>query len=135
MIDRLTINYPDGAIGVNGTTEDMVLRLASYEDTGLDPKTIKDCTLIQDLIDSGITPAIISPLRHLLELAKAEAERRLLVLPCKIGTPIYWINFNMHDGYWIEPGLFSLGDFYAFGKSVFLTREEAEAALRKECEA
>lgn len=62
----------------------------------------------------------------------ADEDGRLLVLPCKIGTPIYWINFNLHDGYWIETGLFALGDFYAFGKSVFLTREEAEAALRKE---
>ena len=60
-----------------------------------------------------------------------EEQGRLVVLPCKVGTPIYWINFNQHDGYWIELGEFHLQDIGVFGKTVFLTREEAEEKLKE----
>ena len=34
---RLTINYPDGTIQGTGTLDEILLRLAAYEDTGLEP--------------------------------------------------------------------------------------------------
>jgi hypothetical protein len=40
-------------------------RLAAYEDSGLSPEQVR-------------------------ELAKAEAEGRLVVLPCKVGDTVYW---------------------------------------------
>lgn len=74
---------------------------------------------------------LMEALDHASELMKAEAQGRLVVLPCKVGTPIYWINFNQHDGYWIELGEFHLQDIGVFGKTVFLTCEAAEAKLKE----
>ena len=81
------------------------------------------------------------------ELAKAEAEGRLIVLPCKVGDTVYVIN-NRHIEH-CKVARFVISsygcgtrgeDLYQhivfelsqLGKTVFLTREEAEAALRKE---
>ena len=83
----------------------------------------------------------------MIDIANAEAEGRLVVLPCKIGDTVYWIRgkailevyiqwFETNAYGWCACGqyppmapTFEFGDF---GKTVFLTREEAEAALRKE---
>lgn len=89
----------------------------------------------------------------------AEEEGRLLVLPCKLDDPLYITepriyNYVMHDGVqkgvckaykmderygWVvyvdleegEPHTLYFYKFSDFGKTVFLTREEAEAALEK----
>lgn len=102
-------------------------RLRDYEDTGLEPEEVVQQSVKLKLID--FNQRIKSD--RLAEIAKAEYEGRLLVLPCNLGTPIYWINCNPHDGAWIEESTFALCDIYAFGKTVFLTREEAEAALKE----
>lgn len=131
-------------------------RLAAYEDSGLEPEAIKNWMLTQDLIDSGITPAIIgTPLKHLFGLAKAESEGRMIVLPCKVGDTVYR---HIYDEYGIAP--IDKGTVYAvsineqtnwfsvryksglrydhtwedLGKTVFRTYEEAEAALKQEVE-
>lgn len=95
-------------------------------------------------------------LDHLRDLLRAEKDGRLVALPCKVGDTVYGIKpFKKADGCLIyeikhgavlafkvlENGVFcmvsaeeqfgypvawSLEDF---GKTVFLTREEAEAAL------
>lgn len=52
----------------------------------------------------------------------AEQEGRLVVLPCKVGDTVYAINHGK-----IDEATF-IGD--AFGKTIFLTRKEAEAALK-----
>ena len=110
-------------------------RLAAYEDTGLEPEDIKElCTdevaevarTFRRMIQSG-------EIAHLQELLNAEQEGRLVVLPCKAGDLVY-----QHDGTriyaskvmrWVcETGSFAF-DERAIGKTVFLTREEAERAL------
>lgn len=125
-------------------------RLAAYEDTGLEPDTIKNWMLTQDLIDSGITPAIIgTPLKHLFELSKAEAEGHLVVLPCKVGDTVFYA-FENEDVFcgkvyaistcdgtnWFsvryDSGLRYDHTWDEIGKTVFLTREEAEAKLKEE---
>lgn len=59
----------------------------------------------------------------------------VIVLPCKIGTRIYRIvpNFSVSypdpTEYKVIWDTFKLIDKYAFGKTVFLTREEAERSL------
>jgi hypothetical protein len=98
-------------------------RLAAYEDTGLTPEETED-------------------------IAKAKADGRLVVLPCKIGTKVYFISqdcemcrslqkdepclFGDCPYRGITETIFTYGAIGQFGKTVFLTREEAEAALRKE---
>lgn len=37
---RLTKIYPSGAWGITGELDDAILRLAAYEDTGLEPEEI-----------------------------------------------------------------------------------------------
>lgn len=74
------------------------------------------------------------------EWCEANAEGRLLILPCKVGDTVWKIVRHRVDvsGYrmewewetYIEAVKFSIGMFEAIGKTVFLTRAEAEAALR-----
>lgn len=75
------------------------------------------------------------------EWCEANAEGRLLILPCKVGDIVWKIVRHRVDvsGYrmeweWetcIEAVKFSIGMFEAIGKTIFLTREEAEVALKE----
>lgn len=111
-------------------------RLKAYEDTGLTPEEIKE--LLHDTT---------GPLHKKLGAwIDAEAEGRLVVLPCKIGVTLYvpeiWQNiispFDVYVcGIYDDEILY--GDEFDcwykagdIGKTVFLTREEAEAALKGE---
>ena len=125
-MERLTYRDKDGFPMMKkrgGFKQGGVERLAAYEDTGL-------------------TPEEIAAMQHTLSeyhkvadpLLRAQADGRLVVLPCKVGDTVYRI-FNppsrepvisahtlMSVDYivrWIDK----------FGKTVFLTREEAENAL------
>ena len=118
-------------------------RLAAYEDTGLEPEEIYE---VRFLIAAQRDHQKLSRLR---ELVQAEQDGRLVALPCKVGDVIRFvsedkqgytryevISFNVDQGETFivascKPGsarLFSVNDI---GKTVFLTREEAEAALAK----
>lgn len=93
----------------------------------------------------------------LRELAQADDEGRCVVLPCMIGDTVYVLNHHLGRVFENEVAGFSVGypsdnrnnvstvyvgeygsktfrrwKFQRFGKTVFLTREEAEAALREE---
>lgn len=74
------------------------------------------------------------PLERAKELAQAEKDGRLVVLPVKEGTKIYRVRLNFDGDYYeiIEKD-FDLARFRPedFGRIVFKTREEAEAALKK----
>ena len=70
---------------------------------------------------------------HLRELAEADRDGRLMVLPCRVGDTVYRLQYVEQT-----PGRFVVGvveiEFALiwldeFGKTVFLTREEAEKAL------
>ena len=79
------------------------------------------------------------------EIIKAKADGRLVVLPCKVGTRVWVIGQDCdlcHDMYTEEPCLFGDCEYRKviesvflpgmtdeFGKTVFLTREEAEKAM------
>ena len=106
-----------------------------------------------------ITTAFGLPLDRLRELAQADREGRCVVLPCKIGDTIYQVDYMTH-GEALRAGVPEKNDprskrkfgrrkaeylplmvrekkmvkslYSEFGKSVFLTRAEAEAALRRE---
>ena len=104
-------------------------RLAAYEDTGMEPEVCANYKIFEDeAISKGVT------FNRIVELMKADSEGRLVVLPCKEGTTVYYVyktkdgtryvnsaDFNTYNLDWFNRG---------FGKTVFLSREEAEAALR-----
>lgn len=81
---------------------------------------------------------------HLRELAEADKEGRVVVLPCKVGDVLYAAETDpiiplhvMAVAIYLEVEGEAYGDYERIsniGKTVFLTREEAELALKKEKE-
>ena len=120
-------------------------RLKAYEDSGLSPEDAANLHAILRLGD-GMT------LMRLRELAVEDQERRVVVLPCKVGD-ILWITGSIRRLYSAKVRTFFIGNpsgvrgrdndagtqmirttecdvpMRDFGKTVFLTREEAEKAL------
>lgn len=124
MFERLTRIDAGGIItgakrskGEYVCTQEMLERLYEYENSGLSPEEVQ-------------------------ELAKAKAEGRLVVLPCKPGDTIYmpfcgraidyiidrW-EIRQDDTYAISRGGGRLCKADAIGKTVFLSPEEAEKAI------
>ena len=71
---------------------------------------------------------------RLRELAEADKDGRVVVLPCKVGDTVWRIKRTFEEypdksKPYIEPDAFLLQDVFNIGKTVFLTREEAEKAL------
>ena len=68
----------------------------------------------------------------LAEYETAEEEGRLVMLPCKVGARVYEIYQFCGDGAWeIEEHKIKLEDLDKIGETVFLTRDEAEKALKE----
>ena len=135
--------------------KDIFDRLAAYEDTGLEPETIEEIykewsyylnfvgkrNTIEDAVDDIYDEGKVDYDR-LHELAQADREGRCVVLPCKIGDTVYSIRhervpdddyrMSFHTEMRIVSQKFGLIHADCIGKSVFLTREAAEAALRGE---
>lgn len=93
--------------GENGCTDCPIAkafdRLAAYEETGLEPE----------------------------ELAQAKKKGRLVVLPCEIGSPVYSHARKLDGADYVRETEFWWSDIPQMGKTVFLTREAAEAALEE----
>ena len=141
---RMTSACADGACSQRKVWE----RLKAYENTGLEPEEISSAfneAAITKLMARylGTTP------ERLVELVQADKEDLALVLPCKVGDTLHDIYEAKSNGegdilelkvleihididnrkrpwFLINGYLFSFEDF---GKTVFLTREEAERAL------
>lgn len=116
-------------------------RLKAYEDTGLTPELVRETAELATWVhDNGI--------EKIKEWIKADKDGRLVVPPCKVGDVVYgfhegktilpmvakWIEMNT-DGWYIAvqyvpmaPRFYRFSDF---GKTVFLTREEAKTLRRK----
>lgn len=130
-------------------------RLTAYEDTGLEPEEVERSKLE---IEAGCVKAIARTygidINRLRKLAEADRAGRLVVLPCKVGDTVYMIEriFDIDNGVcdeicarkvigyggnnlnklWLigSGGICNVSIFVSeFGKTVFLTREEAEKAL------
>lgn len=68
------------------------------------------------------------------ELAKYLEENNVVVLPCAIGTKIYIVGEKFRHGsvdHWINSGHFCWSDMDKVGKSVFLTKKEAEDEFKR----
>ena len=122
-------------------------RLKAYEDTGLEPEQCENAKVIIESAFSDDT----SKAERIRELLKADKDGRLVVLPCKMGDRVYStlddlgrihvceaeyanISSRLHTNTVALKPLDYKGREYgaafgAFGKTVFLTREEAEKAL------
>ena len=105
-----------------------LLRLAAYEDTGLTPEVCANYKAFEDeAISKGVT------FKRIVALMDADSAGRLVVLPCKVGDTVYRLQYiepalgRFTVG--VEPIKFALFWLEEFGKTVFLAREEAEAAL------
>lgn len=138
---RLKNGYP------RNIPEERFLKLALYEDTGLSPETVSD--LLErfsffyrtveglDIVDPVHFGAFVDRVKR---WQQAEKDGRMVVLPCKVGDTVFAAETNpviplvvVHVGVILDgkdgEDWESLDNF---GKTVFLTREEAEAALKKE---
>lgn len=147
-MERLTY-FKDGYWRVNFSgvqyQADFVDRLAAYEDTGLYPESVEALKLsMMGKAISEITEFDGLQIDRLRELADADKDGRVVVLPCKVGDTVYFALL----GRIIEKQVFSIVSFsnstriYCggtseyfrpedIGKTFFLTREEAEKALRE----
>ena len=92
-------------------------KLAAYEDTELSPEEFKKKS-----------ESVLELYGKLKPYADAEEQGRLVILPCKVGETVWRVNFDKRRKR-IEEIRFDVNVYTAFGKTVFLTREEAEAAL------
>lgn len=122
---RLANGYP------RNIPEERFLRLAAYEDTGLTPEEVS--ALIKDWSDLRTTIGECGGIDRLRGLAEADKDGRVVVLPCRAGSTVYRLQYIEQT-----PGRFVVGVaeikfaliwLEEFGKTVFLTREEAEKAL------
>lgn len=128
-----------------------IARLAAYEDTSLTPEDVKR-------LKEYMQPFTIQNMDRFREIMQAEKDGRLVVLPCKIGDTIYQVDYMTHSEA-LKSGVPQSEDTWqnrkyghkrakylplivrekkmvktlypGIGKTVFLTREEAEEALKK----
>lgn len=117
-------------------------RLKAYEDTGLTPEDITAAVSIPMFVKVASVALGATPER-LRELAEADKDGRLVVLPCKVGDKLYRVyageifehrvgsmKYFAILGRWdIETYPFCSCVESSIGKTIFLTREEAEKAL------
>ena len=127
-------------------------RLAAYEDTHMMPADVMSMRMDMAIITALLHDCDVDRMR---ELAEADRAGRLVVLPCKVGDTV-WVTRNPWTGKLLKKPLdayvngvkmYSHGiyvnllfdtrkingtrdyEINHIGKTVFLTHEEAEAAL------
>lgn len=138
----LVCNSKDGC-GVNCAAydpcrvEQMALdRLAAYEDTELSPEICSEYKMFEDeAISKNVT------FNHIVELMDSEAEGRLLILPCKMFDTVYMVVekrarvSSKSEFRFVKKSQMTWNNLHRvledFGKTVFLTEEEAVAAVNR----
>ena len=102
-------------------------RLADYEDTGLTPEEVS--TLAKDWSELCTVLGECGGIDALRELAEVNKDGRLVVLPCKVGDTVYILRRTFDGADVVGEAELWWDDIPQLGKTVFLTREEAEKAL------
>lgn len=121
----------------------LIERLAAYEETGLTPEEIKAPFTEDTMINLAAQALGVEPSR-IRELAEADKDGRVVVLPCRQGDELWTYcnhpvkrvySFTVSDVSTLNGrtvlntlGLWTIRP-EDIGKTVFLTREEAERAL------
>lgn len=136
------------AIPIVSDMDVIMMRLAAYEDTGLTPEEV--AALVKDWSDLCTIVGECGGIDRMRELAEADKDGRLVVLPCKAGDTVYevtsrktiseyrvkairvelfctFIEWDIVAGF-VDKSIFGV-PVDEIGKTVFLTREEAEKAL------
>ena len=150
VMERLTYRDKDGFPMMKkrgGFKQGGVERLAAYEDTGLTPEEID---MDHEAAEQLRRLCRDCDLDRLEKLAEADKDGRLVVLPCKVGDTVYevtsrktiseyrvkairvelfctFIEWDIVAGF-VDKSIFGV-PVDEIGKTVFLTREEAEKAL------
>lgn len=101
-------------------------RLATYEETGLTPEEID---MDHEAAEQLRQLCRDCDLDRLEELAEADKDGRLVALPCKVGDTVYILRRTFDGADVVGETELWWTDIPQIGKTVFLTREEAEAAL------
>lgn len=150
MVKRLTIRNRDGSVSqlTDLKLAEALEKFADYEDSGLTPAEVHSmsgewCAMMSVLNSMGSYD-------RLRELAEADRDGHVVVLPCKVGDMLYEVTgrktISVYKVKAIRVELFSLfiewdiveGFVWQYlnginaneiGKTVFLTREDAEKAL------
>ena len=150
-MERLTYRDKDGMAMMKergGWKSGGIDRLAAYEDTGMEPEDLKKAFNETAILKLAAQALSTTP-DHLRDLIHAEQDERLVVLPCKVADRVFHVRRvtqaeakrmgapTRHRGivyyedrpFAIKEKLCTKSDYAQIGKTVFLTREEAEAAL------
>lgn len=116
-------------------------RLAAYEDTGMTPEAFQSYVVfLQDLVGDQKASEALDRFR---ELVKADRAGRLVVRPCKVGDTLFRVfageilehkvrnmrYLAIQERWDIDTTPFCSYVESSIGKTIFLTREEAEKAL------
>ncbi|MBS7392142.1 MAG: hypothetical protein KIG51_08675 [Fibrobacter sp.] len=145
-MERLTY-FKDGYWRVNFSgvqyQADFVDRLAAYEDTGLSPEKV---SWMKEVVEAAFDNDT-SRIERAHNLHVADKDGRVVVLPCKVGDTVWRIvrdgephitRDEVRDMYFADdmtPCVELVGGrvtfIEKFGKTVFLSREEAEKALQE----
>ena len=126
-MERMTYRDKDGFPMMKkrgGFKQEGVERLAAYEDTGLTPQACAEARGAGQVLSS----CDIS-FGRLAELLTADSAGRLVVLPCKVGDTVYILRRTFDGADVVGETELWWTDIPQLGKTVFLTREEAENAL------
>ncbi len=99
--------------------------LRMYLDTGLTPE---ECANAKTIIYAAFSDDT-SKVERIRELLKADKEGRVAVLPCKVGDTVYTLLRRFDGADVVRETELWWTDIPQLGKTVFLTREEAEKAL------
>lgn len=148
VMERLTYRDKDGFPMMKkrgGFKQGGVKRLAAYEDTGIEPEEVTALGKLFDyaLKESKTLTEQLALLNRIRELAEADKDGRVVVLPCKMGDKLYRVfageifeyrvgsmKYFAIQGRWdIETYPFCPCVESSIGKTIFLTRGEAEKAL------
>ena len=146
---ELDENECDGICTTCWRAGEAVDKLAAYEDTGFSPEEIKSAFTTDALINL-VAQALWTTPERLRELAAADKDGCVVVLPCKVGDTVYFVNAKqilefavvgyavdetgiswVHSEHVDKTGNTNERTFSPdrFGKNTFLTREEAERMM------
>lgn len=130
------------------TQKEVWKRLKAYEDTGLSPEKV---SWMKEVVEAAFDNDT-SRIERAHNLHVADKEGRCVVLPCKVGETVYFVNAKQILGFAVvgyavdETGISWVHSEHVdkigntnertfspdrFGKNTFFAREEAEKALQE----